>query len=879
MTPRRVFRALLRMLPFDFRADYGRDLEQTFEAERRAARGRAGQARVWGANLAALLAIGPREHLAQLRQDVHYGLRSMTKARAFATVAIITLALGTGVNTAIFSIVHAVLLEPLPYGSPDRLVTVMNAYGESTELGLSDPEFLDYAERSGSIDIAAMSAGFVTVTGGTGDAERVRSVGASINFLDVLRRQPALGRTFLPEEGRPGSTAVMLSEAIWRSRYGADPGILGRAIVIQGTPATVVGILPADLVLPLDLMMGGRAEVVLPATFDHAAPRHQRGGHYLLGVGRLRKDATLDAARADMARVLAPLAQQYPDQHDQPGFRITVTPLREALLGDSRPVLLVLGGAVALVLLLACANVANLMLSRGEARRRELAVRAALGASRLRMARQLLTESLLLALIGTALGLAIAEWSLDLIIGLAPAALPRLADVSLNATVLGFAATLAIVTTVLFGLIPASQISRTKADEALKEGGRSGASGGRARVRRALVVCQVALAVVLLIGAGLLLRSFAAVLDIPGGFTTDRVLTARVAVPSARYADLPAVSGFFTRLTDAVAALPGVESVGAGSGLPLAVTSGDWSFDIEGRARVDGRRPGATDWYVVTPGYFETLRIPIAGGRSLRASDTADAPPVVFINETAARSIFPGEDPVGKRIQLSQSRGYAQPWRTIAGIVRDVRQQGLDQPSRPEMFIPHTQFQHFVPDAQARSMSLVIRASGAPEALIPAVRGVLRGMDPQLPLADARAMDEVFARSVAPRRLHVTLVGTFALLAIVLAAVGLYGVIAYDVLHRTREIGIRMALGASRSSVLAAMLGRGLTLVALGAVIGLAAAALLTAWMAPLLFGVGPRDVVVFAGVAVVLFVAGALASFIPARRATRIEPLTALRD
>jgi putative ABC transport system permease protein len=309
------------------------------------------------------------------------------------------------------------------------------------------------------------------------------------------------------------------------------------------------------------------------------------------------------------------------------------------------------------------------------------------------------------------------------------------------------------------------------------------------------------------------------------------------------------------------------------------VTSGDWSFDIEGRARVDGRRPGATDWYVVTPGYFETLRIPIVAGRALRASDTASAPPVVLINETAARSIFAGENPIGKRIQLSQSRGYAQPWRTIAGVVRDVRQRGLDQPSRPEMFIPHTQFQHFVPDAQARSMSLVIRVSGDPDTLIPAVRDVLRGMDPQLPLAEARAMDEVFARSLAPRRLHLTLVGAFALLAIVLAAVGIYGVIAYDVLHRTREIGIRMALGASRSSVLTAMLARGLALVAIGAVAGLAAAALLTAWMAPLLFGVGPRDVAVFAAVGGLLVATGALASYLPARRATRIEPLAALRD
>ncbi|HEX5633313.1 MAG TPA: ABC transporter permease, partial [Gemmatimonadales bacterium] len=351
---------------------------------------------------------------------------------------------------------------------------------------------------------------------------------------------------------------------------------------------------------------------------------------------------------------------------------------------------------------------------------------------------------------------------------------PRLSTVTLNAPVLAFAAGLVFVATVLFGVLPALQVSRARASEALKEGGRGGSSGGRARVRRALVVSQVTLAVILLVGAGLLLKSFSQVVGVPGGFTTDGVLTARVAVPAARYPDLAAVSGFFTRLTGRVAALPGVESAGAGSGLPLAVASGDWSFDIEGRGRVNGRRPGATDWYVITPGYFEALRIPLVSGRLPEPSDTATSPRVVFINETAARSIFPGQDPVGKRIQLSRSRGYEQPWRTIAGVVADVRQRGLDQPTRPEMFIPHTQFQHFVPDVQARGMSLVVRGRIPPEALIASVRSELRGLDPELPLADARPMADVLARSVAPRRLHVMLFGGFALLAIVLATVGIY---------------------------------------------------------------------------------------------------------
>lgn len=877
MTGRRLFRALLRVLPFDFRADYGRDMEQAFELERREARGIAARARVWAANVAALLAVGPREHVHQVWQDVRYALRGMARTPGFVAVAMITLALGTGANTAIFSIVHAVMLEPLPYADPGRLVLVMNAYDQSTRLGLSDPEYLDYAEGARSLDLAAMSSGSVTITGGAGEAEQVASVMATTNVLTVLGRQPALGRGFVDEDGQPGSRTVVLSDAIWRSRFGGDPSIVGSEVRIQGQPRQVVGILPPDLVLPVDLPTDTPAAVLLPHVMDRAAPRNQRGGHYLVGIGRLRPGVTREAAAADMSRVLAPLVRQYPDQHNQTDFRVTVTPLREELLGESVPVLLVLAGAVSLVLLLACANVANLMLARSEARRRELALRAALGASRLRVIRQLLTESLLLAATGTALGLAVARWALDLAVATAPSALPRLSTVTLNAPVLAFAVGLVFVATVLFGVLPALQVSRARASEALKEGGRGGSSGGRARVRRALVVSQVTLAVVLLVGAGLLLKSFSQVVGVPGGFTTDGVLTARVVVPAVRYPDLAAVSGFFTSLTGRVAALPGVESAGAGSGLPLAVASGDWSFDIEGRGRVNGRRPGATDWYVITPGYFETLRIPLVAGRSLEPSDTATSPRVVFINETAARSIFPGQDPVGKRIQLSRSRGYEQPWRTIAGVVADVRQHGLDQPTRPEMFIPHTQFQHFSPDVQARGMSLVVRGRIPPEALIASVRAELRGLDPELPLADARPMADVLARSVAPRRLHVRLLGAFAVLAIVLAAVGIYGVIAYDVLQRRQEIGIRLALGATRRSVVALVLSQGMRLVVAGAAAGLGLAALASGAIAPLLFEVAPRDAAVFAAVAALLVTTGALACWIPALRAGRVEPLSAL--
>jgi putative ABC transport system permease protein len=627
----------------------------------------------------------------------------------------------------------------------------------------------------------------------------------------------------------------------------------------------------------VNLVSSAPAAVILPLELDPAAPRHQRGGHYLAGVARLRPGVTIDAAAADMRAIVARLARQYPDQHDQGNFSVTINPLREELLGSSRPVLWMLAGAVALVLLLACANVANLMMARGETRRRELAVRAALGASRFRMARQLLTESLLLAILAMVLGLLVARWVLSMVVATGPDALPRLAQVSLSPVVLAFAGGLAVLTTVLFGVLPAVQLTRARAGEALKDGGR-GNSGGGAHVRRALVVCQVSLAVVLLVGAGLLLKSFARVVSVPGGFDAADVLTARISVPEAQYPGLPAVSSFFTRLTEELSTVAGVTVAGASSGLPLAVGSGDWSFDIEGRPRVNGRRPGAADWYVVTPAYFDVLRIRVVSGRAPRPSDTGASTPVIFLNQTAARGVFPGEDPVGRRVMLSRSRGFEQPWRTIAGVVADVRQQGLDRPPRPEIFIPHTQFLHFSPGQQARSMTVVLRGTLPPEQLLSAVRGALRGLDPGIPVADARPMTEVLSLSVADRRLNVILIGAFAALAILLATVGVYGVIAYDVLQRTREIGIRVALGAPRGSVLLLVLLQGFKLVLLGCAIGLAAAATITGSMAALLFEVGPRDGAVFASVAALLAAAGAAASYVPAWRATRVDPLTALR-
>jgi putative ABC transport system permease protein len=879
MTPRRLFRALLRVLPFDFRADYGAEMEQVFELQRREAQGAAARARVWAGNMAAILAVGPREHLRQLWQDTRYALRGMVRTPGFAIVAVLTLALGTGVNTAIFSIVHAVMLDPLPYAEPSRLVTVMNAYGESTPLALSDPEYLDYAEQTRSLDIAAITPGHVTIAGGSADAERVPSVTATTNVLAVLGRQPSLGRGFMPADDERGSTAVLLSDDLWRTRFGADPGIVGRDVTIQGRPRRVVGVLPADLLLPFDLVSAAPAGVVLPATFDRAAPRHQRGGHYLTGIARLRSGVTLEAAAADMARVLAPLARQYPDQHDQGSFRVTVQPLREALVGDSRPVLLVLGSAVSLVLLLACANVANLMLARGEARRRELAVRAALGATRFRVIRQLLTEALLLAGIATGLGLAVARWTLDLVVAIAPSALPRLRGVSLNVEVLAYAAGVAVLASALFGVLPALQVSRARAGEALREGGRSGSAGGRARVRRALVICQVGLAVILLAGAGLLLKSYARILETPGGFATDHVLTARIAVPEARYPRPGGRVGLlhWPRRARSNAARRRIR--GRRFGAAAGGRVGRLEFRHRGapaRERPPSRRRGLVRRH---PRIFRSVADP-AGCRPL-------APGLGYYARARHRVAQRNRCPIDfsrrrPRGQAgSSSRGPAatnSPGAPSPGSSATFATRGSTSLPGPRSTSPHTQFQHFSPDVQARGMSLVVRSAVAPASLIPAVRAELKALDPQLPLADARPMEEVFARSVAPRRLHVLLVGAFAVLAIVLATVGIYGIVAYDVLQRRQEIGVRMALGASRRSVLALVLSQGMTLVLVGAAAGLAIAAALSGAMTPLLYAVEPRDVAVFAAVGALLAVTGLLAAWVPARRAAKVEPLTALR-
>ena len=876
----RWFRRLLRLLPGDFRADYGGEIEQVFREQRREAaeRGRSSVMRVWADAIAAMLAVGPREHLAQLWQDVRYAVRGMSANRGFTAVAVCTLALGIGANTAIFSIAYAVLLRPLPYGTPDRLVSVWNRWDGRPAATLSDPEYLDYSERSRTLSIAAAAGGAMNISDGRGNSERIDGAYITANTFDVLGVQPAIGRAFRPEEEQnDGARVAILTHALWQRRFGGTPAVVGQTVTIDDEVCEIVGVAPERFLLPPEFGIDTRVQVLRPLGLDRSAPRAQRGGHYLQAFARLQPGAAMPAARAEMDGIISRLIAEYPNQHTQGHFGITLTPLRDDLLGGARPVMFVLGGAVALVLLIACANVANLLLARGAARRRELALRTTLGASRFRLIRQLLTEAWLLSTAGAAAGLAVAVWCQRLVVRVAPSALPRVGETALSAPAFACAAVLGIAAGLFFGLIPALQISRARPIDPLKDGAR-GATDSRTLARRVLIVGQVAIAVMLLVGAGLLIKSFAKLMNVRSGFNADKVLTVRISLPESRYPGRPEVTGYFERLRERFAAIPGVQSTGAASGLPLAVASGDWSFDVEGRPLNGKKHSGAADWYSVTPGYFETLQIPVVRGRAPLDADGPDAPPVLVINETTARTLFPNEDPIGKRVQLSRSRGFEQPWRTIVGIVGDVHQRGLDSPARAEVYFPHAQFQHFSPNAQARSLVVVLKTAVDPVTLTAPVRDAVRQLDPEVPAAELRDMDWIVATSVRDRRLNMMLIGAFGVLALALATIGLYGVMAFQVTQRTREMGVRLALGASRGDVLSLVVGQGMRLVLVGLVLGAFISALLSTSIAPMLFDVGPRDLSIFVSVPAVLLTAGLLACYVPARRAMRVDPVSALR-
>jgi putative ABC transport system permease protein len=797
-------------------------------------------------------------------RELRYALRIIFKAPSLTVVAVVTLALGIGANSAVFSIVNAVLLRPLPYDHPERVMML-----ESAPLSLS-PQFtatslFDWRERAPSFESLAAfnpASGGVNLTG-EAEPERVEAAEVTSVFFQTLGVQAFQGHTFTSENELEGNTrVVVLSYELWRRRFHGDGEIVGQTIRLNEVPHTVIGIAPPGVQSPTN------PDLWLPLSF--AKDRVLTGPVMMFNtIGRLKPDATVAEARAEMESFSQWLQQNSP-QRSFSAQLIKVTPLHTQLVQKVRPALLILFGAVAFVLLIVCVNVTNLLLARASVRRKEMAIRAALGANRLQLARQMLIESSLLAVMGGAAGLLFALWSVDLLKAIGPADIPRLHEARLDVVVFGFTLGVSLLTGFLFGLAPALHASKVDLNEALKEGALAAPPGRwRFGLRNLLVVTEVALALVLLIGAGLLIKSFFRVLEVSPGFDARNVLTVALDLPYVKYPDAPQQTAFYQQLMERLGGLPGVQSVGATNTLPLATKGGvAFSFSIAGVAPSDMPQATFASYFIVTPDYLQTMGIPLLEGRGITEQDKQGAPLVALISQETARRYWPNESAIGKRIIPMTEKTP----REIVGVVGDVKQWGLENSkSVPAIYIPHQQLSWPV-------TTIAIRTTGEPRGLASAVRGEVQALDKDLPVYDLKTMEQRLGESVAERRFTLILLATFAALALVLAAVGIYGVMSYAVTQRTREIGIRMALGAARRDVLWLIVGKGLTLTVVGVAIGLAAAYALTRLLAALLFGVSATDPTVFIAIAVVLTGVALGACFVPARRATRVDPMVALR-
>jgi putative ABC transport system permease protein len=796
--------------------------------------------------------------------DFRHGARLLFRAPGFAAVAIAALAIGIGANTAIFSVVNTLLIQRLPYSDPDRLVVVWEHHQPRDRKGnvVAPANFLHWREMNRVFeDIAAVSPAFRFTMTGQGEPVELPMQFVTAAFFPVVGVQPALGRGITPDEDRPGSRVVVISDRLWRTRLNGAADIVGRGITLQGESHTVVGVMP-----PGFSFLDKTVDLWVPAGFP-ASARTPRG-RWLGTVARLKPGVTVEAAQQDMTRVASELTRQFPDFNT--GWTAQVVPLREQLTGDVRPALLVMLGAVGFVLLIACANVANLLLARATARGRELAVRAALGAGRGRIVRQLLAESLVLAAAGGAAGLLLAWWLLRLLRVVVAESLPiqRLEQVGIDGPVLGFTALAVLLSGLFFGLVPAFTASGSALNDALKEGGRTGSAARGNRTRAAFVVVEIALALVLLVGAGLLVRSFARLMDVETGFDTSQTLSMRVSLPQATYRDPQARVAFFDRLIERIDAIPGVQSAGAISALPLAALGSATRYEVVGQPAPPLGEEPVTDVRIVAHEYFSSMGIRLVRGRLFEKALAADARNKVVINEAMARAHWPNEDPIGRRIKVSWADNRED---EIIGVVGDVRMSGLDTRARAAIYWPHAR-------NGDGSMTLTLRIAGGAGPIVSAARGILNELNPSIALADVRTMDEVVSRSVAQRRLTMTMLATFAGAALLLAAVGIYGVIAYSVTQRTQEIGIRVALGAQRRDVLRMVVGQAAVLSLIGIGLGAAGAIVLTRWMADLLFGVEPFDPLTFVLVGGLLGAVALLASYVPGRRATRVDPVVALR-
>ena len=810
-----------------------------------------------------------------LRQDVTGAVRGLIKSPGFAAASLITLALGIGATSAIFSVVKAVLITPLPYSQPERTVQIFTRWTAFEKTWIADQEVVDFQNMSKTMtSIAAWSSGQQNLTG-DGEPLRVGVGFVNANLFDVLGARPMLGRVISKEEDtRNGPQVAILGYPIWQSRYGGDPNVIGKTLMINDVPVQVIGVMPEGFRLPTDFNDEAAEPTQLwrPMAWDMTQLSRNHGYYAVatLAPGQSAASAT-DELRAMCNRLTEQGA--YPRQMQFSAFAV---PIEEEIRGGVRPAMWLLMGAVGFLLLIACANVANLLLVRGDARLREMAVRTAIGAAPDRLVRQLLTESIVLALFGAGLGLALASVGLRVLMTVDPTSLPPLAPVRLDWSVVAFTLVLGVITTIVFGLAPALRTLRVNLVESLREGGQSTVGGHRQRLRSLLVVAEVALAVVLVIGAGLMVRSLAALGRIDLGFNPENVLTMRVSIPATRYDTPEKVVDFYRLLNERVRALPGVQSAGFVRVLPLATTIGDYGLDIEGFQESPGVNAKG-DWQVATDGAFEAMGARLMRGRWFTPADTRQSQGVAVVNETLARTYWKNpEDAIGGQIRLGS--GMGRPFLTVVGMVADERHNGITGVVKEKFFVPHSQWHIATAGSLVRGGFVVVRTTGDPMAVASVVRNEIRAMDPNLPVANIRPMTEVVATSLATPRLTGLLMGIFAAIALTLAAVGIYGVLSYLVARRTHEIGIRLAVGADRSQVLAMVLKQGLTLAGTGIVAGLVAAFILTRLMQSLLYQVRPGDPVTFAVVSLALVFVAIIASAVPAYRATRVSPLIALR-
>ncbi|HEY6330332.1 MAG TPA: ABC transporter permease [Blastocatellia bacterium] len=857
-----VFSLLLKTYPSEFRVEYGAEMSKVFRDRYREHKHRPARLfTLWLATAVDCAATAPREHMDLLAKDIRYAFRAMRQSPVFTTVAVLTLTLGIGATTAIFSIASAVILKPLPYPRPDRLVWISgtNPSGGIADEGASGPDYLDWRSQNECFEDIGCYAGWRPAFTSDSEPERLSGCLVSSNIFDVLGRGAMLGRTFTSEEEQEGKNqVVVLAYSLWQRRFGGDPKVIGRGISLNGGAYSIVGVMPRDFGFPRTRA----TEIWAPIVALAKAPRR---ADFLGVVGRLKPGVSVSQARAEMNRVTEQLERQYPASNT--GWKAKVVSLSERAVRGIKPAIVVLLIAVAFLLAIACANVSNLLLVRATSRQKEIAVRMALGAGRWRLIRQLLTESLLLALLGGAGGVLLAFFAVRGLIAISPPDTPRIGQAGIDSTVLVFTVIVSLLTGVCFGLAPALHSSNADLGESLKEGGRGSAAGEAGnRLRAGLTIAEVSLAMVLLISAGLMIKSFVRLESINPGFDSTGLLTIQLSLPETKYAQGPSLSAFYAQLLDTASGLPGVRSSALSDALPIADGGNYLAFIVEGRPPVPPGVNQDSEFTTVSPGYFQTMGIRLIKGRGFASSDGTTTPPVAVINDVFARKYFPEEDPLGKRVSF----GAPTPLE-IVGIVTATRTESLDAEPYSQAYASYLQ-------NPARHMSLLLRGSGDLFSLLPAVRGAVASIDRDQPLNDVQTMDGILAHSVDRQRLSMVLLAVFSVVALTLSGVGIYGVMAYTVKHRTHEIGVRMALGARSNAIRLMVVRQGMALAGIGVIAGLVAAFALTRFMSNLLFGVSTADIEIFALIPPLIGLVAFLACYLPARKATGVDPMIALR-